>query len=898
MNYILRQINRKIQFLKSTNRQIELKPHYQAKLEFYLNVILGYLWNKNWAEVSDDSREYILNCILKPSVGSIISIIRTLDVSKEIYGNKKNKKVYAALEKYPKLRNQIIGHGYSFEDDIDNYLLSFDELFDAIETSDIDIIKEDFDIVYVEEEKNGIYYGISYKSDGVDYIHWQCPQKTCNLVIKSLYVHCNDSYFRISPFILIKDESSIYTFCSIEEKLTGRARFNRIITTGNIQIEIDELCSTIVNDDGIKRRNSNGTIINNFANNYNKYIDVGISSTTLDFLTKNKASVFATLWGHGGVGKTASIQYVCDLLCKSEGKKFDYIIFLSAKDRYYNYYRGRIEKLDDNISSLNQIVEYINRIIYNISSFDVDKILNFDGKLLLIFDDFETFNKEEKKRITEFISQLNINHHKVVITTRSATLITGVEIQTSELNIDSTISFFKDALKNEFPSFNIALIERDLSHPDFKEKIYQITSGRPLFILQLVVLLVQKSDLSEVIKNDIKTSEEAKSFLYNRIYDYLSIVGRNMFLAIGLLADENELSGLTENLRFILNLEDKEDEFQKALNELIKLKIIVVEEKDFFKIYSQDIYEYMKSYYQTKGEYYDGNITSRFNTIAQRKDRNTELALLESADNSRMISTELEVENKYRFLINRDKTSESTKIKAILNFASYLSMNGKYDKTIKLFKDYYHIFGKNYPYIYAYSKYLWAEGSSENKNESILIIKKYFETKPRIEQNQYLDLLGILTMYMGVYAINEKDDYKERLTYGNITKEDYKQFCTSQRLTFTDILRYPGGHLYKTIKDLNLMDLTPSCRNSVLNGLTHFVEICIRLNKFSYGIEVCDKMIKDMPENLQTPFIHKKNKIESFISPTPLLDVTNRVPQSDIGIKLKEAINKKKVQNI
>lgn len=48
MNYILRQINRKIQFLKSTNRQIELKPHYQAKLEFYLNVILGYLWNKNW----------------------------------------------------------------------------------------------------------------------------------------------------------------------------------------------------------------------------------------------------------------------------------------------------------------------------------------------------------------------------------------------------------------------------------------------------------------------------------------------------------------------------------------------------------------------------------------------------------------------------------------------------------------------------------------------------------------------------------------------------------------------------------------------------------------------------------------------------------------------------------
>lgn len=887
MNYVLRQINRKIQFLKSTNKKIELKPHYQSKLEFYLNIILGYLWNKNWENISDENREYILNCILKPSVGSIISIIRTLDISKEIYGNKKNKKVYAALEKYPKLRNQIIGHGYSFEDDIDNYLSSFEELFEAIENADIDIIKNDFDIVYVEEERNGIYHGVSYKSDGVDYINWQCSKETCNLICKSLYIHNNDNYSRISPFVLIKDESSIYTFCSIEEKLTGRAKYNRIITTGNIQIEVGEFCSTIINDDGVKRKNANGTIINNFTNNYKKYIDVGISSITQDFLTKNKASVFATLWGHGGVGKTASIQYVCDLLCKSEEKKFDYIIFLSAKDRYYNYYRGRIEKLDDNISSLNQIVESVNKIIYNIPSFDVEKIYEFEGKLLLIFDDFETFSKDEKKNITEFISQLNINHHKVVITTRSATLITGVEIQTSELNIGATINFFIDALKNEFPEFNISLIEKDLENEEFREKIFQITSGRPLFILQLVVLLVQKSDLREVIKNDIKTSEEAKNFLYNRIYDYLSLVGKNMFLAIGLLADENELSGLTENLRFILNLEDKEDEFQKAINELIKLKIITVEDKDFFKIYSQDIYKYMKSYYQNKGEQYDGNITSRFNTIAQRKDRKTELALLESADGSRMIATESEVENKYRFLINRDKTSETTKIKAILNFASYLSMNGKYDKTIKLFEDYYHMFGRVYSYIYAYSKYLWAEGSSENKQESISIIKIYFETKPRIETDQYLDLLGILTMYMSVYAINEKDEYKEMLTFGDITKEHYKQFCKNQRQTFSEILRYPGGHLYKSVKDLNLMDLSPSCRNSVLNGLTHFVEVCIRLNKFTYGIEICDKMINDMPENLQKPFIHKKNKIESFINPSPALEAPSNVPQSDIGIKLK-----------
>ena len=121
-------------------------------------------------------------------------------------------------------------------------------------------------------------------------------------------------------------------------------------------------------------------------------------------------------------------------------------------------------------------------------------------KILLIFDDFETFSKEEKIKITEFVSSLNINHHKVVITTRSANLITGIEIQTSELTKDQTVNFLIEALKNEFPSFNREQLEIELKKIDFQEKIHEITSGRPLFILQLVVLLIQTNNLKRLNK--------------------------------------------------------------------------------------------------------------------------------------------------------------------------------------------------------------------------------------------------------------------------------------------------------------------------------------------------------------------------------------------------------------
>ncbi len=886
MNYISYLLNRRITFLRSSNRKNELEPHYQAKFEFYLLLSLGYVWNKNIERIDELEKEQILNTILRPSVGSIIEAIRVVDVDHEFFGNKKLKKLSELLNSYPSIRNELIGHGYSFEDNIDNYLDIFDKLFAAFDNNDT-IVTKDFDIIKVDALQNSIYFGTSFKPDG-NYLAWQCPKQSHEFEIAHIYIYekSSNSYSEISPFIYIEDESSIFLYRSIEERLTGRAKYNKLITTGSKVFESLAFQNITINNDGVKIKHPNGTIINVFEKNYSKYIDVGIVPDVIKFLTKNKSSVYATLWGHGGVGKTASIQYICDFLCQQPSRSFDYIIFLSAKDRYYNYYKGEVNTIDDKITSLNEIFLYINKVLFGKESFGRDEILNFEGSLLVIIDDFETFSSDEKKHISDFINELNINHHKVIITTRSAMLITGVEIQSNELSVEDTASFLRKALLNEFPTFNISLIEKDLGSIDFKQKLHKITSGRPLFILQFATLLVQNGGVNDIINFDIKSTPNARNFLYDRIVDYLSLDAKNMFLAIGLLADNNDHTGLLDNLRYILNLEDKEDRFQSALNELVKLKLVHVEEK-FFKVYSPEIHDLMKDYYQKKTNDYDGNITSRFNSIAERKDLETELALLEAANASRSMSNASEVENKYRYIINRKKTSKETKLKAILNYASYLSLNGQNEKSVKLFDDYYPIFRNNYAFINNYSKYCWSNNDNDIKRKSITIIDDYFVTRPHISQEEYLELFSLSVTNQTILAITEKDELKSMKDWEYISDDDYKTKSKAIRSNFLAVFK-TGNKLYKKCIDIDLMQLSPSCRHYVLNGLNHFVDIAIRLNKWQMGIEVCDKIINSMPDNFQKPYVMKKKRIESFISPTN----TIIEPETDLAIKLKEALNK------
>ena len=271
MNYITNQIDRKINLLKGLGNKSALKVHYQAKLEFYLILILSYLWNKNFEEVSEDDKEKVIETILKPSIGSIISTSRTLDIHAEFFGNKKMKNFLKAINEYPKIRNEKIGHGYSFEDNLDEYLEVFERLIFKIEESSIFLFDDSIDFIITSGKSDDIHIGIQYKSNGSDYLAWSCPDKVFSFKPRSVYIKTKNDYFRVSPFIHIENENDFYSFASIEEKLTGRVKFNQLIRTGKTYLEFEELAKIDIANDGLKRKTSNGTVINEFTKNYKNY---------------------------------------------------------------------------------------------------------------------------------------------------------------------------------------------------------------------------------------------------------------------------------------------------------------------------------------------------------------------------------------------------------------------------------------------------------------------------------------------------------------------------------------------------------------------------------------------------------------------------------------------------
>ncbi len=878
MNYIFSQLDRKIKFLKFENQYSDLKTYYQAKLELKLIFILGYLWNKNFDKIEENNKEQIINAILKPSIGSIIQIIRTLDISNEFFGNKAIKKLNQKINEYPAFRNEKIGHGYSFEDDKDSIIEFYEEFFKIFEDKEVNKIFNNVKLIKVTSSDTDSFKGIIYESDGANYKGWVCPKQTKEFSVGDVYIQTdNTNYLRVSPFILIESEDEFYSFCSIDEKLTGRTKYNRINKTGQKVIDILEFEKLIISQDNFKIKSANGTVINIFDKNYKKYIDVGITTKVITFLEKSKAFVFATIWGHGGVGKTASIQRVCETLCNQEKKLFDYIIFLSAKDRYYNYYQGKVFNISDKITSLEDIVTKINLIMFDENIYNEEKIIKFKGKLFIIIDDYETFLKSEKSKIIEFIKKLDINHHKVVLTTRAVNLITGEEIQTKELGKEETIKFYIESIKNEFPNYNISHLNEELKCSNLQNKIFEITFGRPLFILQLGILTVQFGSLKEATKININTTKEAINFLYDRIYDYLSVDAKNMFLAISLITEENDLTGLLNNLRFILNKEDKEEDFQASLSELVKLKIITIEDKDFFKVYSLEVYNLMKVYYSKKGSEYDGGITSRFNLLNVDENYSTEESLLANADASKLIENEIEVENKYRYILNREKTPYELKRTALLNFAKYLvTTRGKHFKAIKLFEDYNHLFSKDFSYVINFAPTCWADGNYENKLKSIQVLSNFLSLNSKtLPLENDLEVLGMLTTYKSILVVSERDELKSLLRSGEIDDKQYQNLYQKQKIEFRDILRFPGLKLWKYIKNIDLMTLSPNCRNQVLDGLTHLSEICIRNNRFDFTKDICNKIIQEMPQNYHNPFISKLNKIDNIENKNkPITEVT------------------------
>ncbi|MDW8346413.1 MAG: NB-ARC domain-containing protein [Bacteroidia bacterium] len=882
-----------------------LKQHLQARFEYVLVYLLAYLWNKNLDKLDYEDKEFVFQSVIKPTVGTLVSICRRLDIEKEVF---KKSKLSQALDEYPSVRNELLGHGFVYEDAPEKILSALQDLYDLVLAADLPILNDNVDLVHVTNSENMVYKGILYKSDGSSYIPWSCPKAVGSFKLGSLYASTGlNTYFRLSPFIEITSYGQeLYFFNSIDEKLLGKVKYNRLLHTGIYYKEWEELCELDITNDGLKLKSHNGTIRNVYENNYRKYIDIGIKGKLKTFLIKNNASVCATVWGHGGVGKTATIQSLCEDLANDQKKVFDYIIFLSAKDRRYDYYTGNIEEINDRIATFSDLIKGVNKILFNIESDDPNPIIQIDGKkVLLVVDDLETFPKEEKDKIEEFISALNTNNHKVIITTRAANITIGQEFQTNELSEQETVRFLLEVIKNEEIG-NEEVIKRQLEYADNSQKLFEITSGRPLFIFQFAFILGQRG-LNDALNFKIKEGETAISFLFGRIYDYLSPKAKDLFVVLSLLVTKDDLSNVIEKAQYILDLENDADTFNSAVNELVKLKILKIDdERKYFEVYSKEIFQIMSDYYEKRP------LTQRKNWEDKRDQVNRALdvehSLLLTANANRLSKSEIEVIDSYKKIVNRTTSPLNIKLQAILNLAAYLVDRGKKEDALKYLDDYsYHfnknaVKGSNERLCYAtftkmWAIYYWANGTREQKEKAIQILLNYASSGFDFNEDIDLEIAGMLLQYRSIIVISDWQNLKEKRKYNEIGISEFNSARNKQKQDCKDIHDKHGIKLYNAVVQKKLEDISSGARQNVIAGLYSFLEVLIRLQKIDFALKICDYVLNCAPKNFHPQFKKKQEwfyflEYRNATKNQNITTTTNEV--SEFGMKLREALNKKK----
>ena len=853
MDYISRLIKKKINLNGGRKNIGNVKLFLQVNFEYDLIFIMSYLWNKNINNLGQQQKESIYAKIQRPSIGDIVNIIRDLDSTNEQICGKKIREI---INKYPSFRNEKFGHGYSFADDEKNFITEISSMIEELENG-VPILKGNYDIVNVEENNNGILEGVVFHGDG-NYDNW--AQRTIDIDLDiALYVKNGTNYYKLSPFILIEDDDKFYMFRCVEECLLGKLKYNKLFETKTITKEWEHFAEFCSSEDDFKRISSNGTIINRFDNNYStfKYIESKSVQKKIDEFIKNKSCVYATLWGHGGVGKTAAVQNYCDKLQTDKERKFDYILFASAKDRLYDCYTGTIRTIDDNATFVT-IIKNLNKLVFNKEIFDVTLIEQSDAKILLIIDDFETFSGEDKKDIEKFIRNLNITNHKVLITTRTNTII-GEEIITSELNEEETIIFLLEIYRTLFNQE--LLLGKD---EKIKSQIYKITSGRPIFILQFAYICAQ-SGIEQASKYDIKNSKEAIDFLYGRIYEYLTDNAKKVFSVMGILVNQEDMTNLLDKVRYILNLENDEN-FREYVAEIEKLRLIEIIDNKFYKVYSLEILDIMKSCFEKLDESIKTNFRNRIKQVSKDKNLDNDHALLASANNAKYSKSEQEVVGLYQAILNRKSTKKEIKVKALLNVVEYLYNDRGNKSTAIGILDKYELDYKNNPeFIKMYATYLKSE---QNDEKAIEILSTYFaEGTGKLNNDKDIELFGLLVTYKSLYWLDLREETKMGYKYGEIYEDDYRKQLNEQSRAFKEIKKNQGQRLIDLIQNVDFQKISSGARQNLMTAVYQYIEICIRLRDWQNGKFLCAYVNNHLAKyNYGLNFQLKKNRIEGYES--------------------------------
>ena len=546
------------------------------ELDFLLIYIFCHLWDLEQDDLTIENKENIKNGLSNGAHGDYTNLLKILDdnIYKKttsesltisiINKNMKEEKQKLNLENLSFIRNNTDGHRYSTGNEIDLKNKYYDELILLLQNYINKNISKEQKIIKIIKTENSHYIGKEYTGNTPtkitfsfkDYGHFELTDN----YLYSFYEDSKGAYkfVPLSPFIDFDENTArIDILSQLKEAKNCTVLYNSYpsISNGVYFQRCSKNWGNILNfqtKDDDRSFSNNGLIINQFKPNYLAYKEFGVKKQIIEYLygQSSQSSVELTIWGHGGVGKTAVVQSVCKDLFDDDTRKFDYVIFCTAKDRIYTAI-GRIEvkEIPKNVSSYADIIALVNKIIgYNSDLTLEENIIQTDFKILIIIDDFETLSKEDRIKVHDLISKLNVNKHKVLITTRNKTESQRF-ISTDELNDDNSFTFLKSVILNNSNKLTQKKLINELENASIEDikLIKQLTEGRPIFIMRLADMLEKEKSLEKVLmrKKKISRSENAVEFLYGRYINHLeeeNPLSKQIYLAIGGIGYQSSLS--------------------------------------------------------------------------------------------------------------------------------------------------------------------------------------------------------------------------------------------------------------------------------------------------------------------------------------------------------------------
>lgn len=594
-------------------------------LSYCLNLCLGFLWQQT--KLTDDEKKLVISFDKKNvTEGDKKKVLDKLftgekdELTKQLISSEGLEK----LGEFVMHRNQY-AHSFIFIDVAQENFVD-----DMIQVKKyIPMLSSEKDISFVVlmrlNEKTGDYEAWRYTSDGSLPTRASISPRRIREdgeVIKEFprtYMELGGKYYMLSPFVHIDPiADQTYVFSSLLTPENGRFKLSALYPrsdkelTRNIcfcefKTESAGSFDKAVTDPGT------GISISKFKPNYieDAYVDniTGIEERIKSQVsgTESRSSVICTIWGHGGVGKTACVQHIIKSMAKDRNSQYEVIVFVSAKNREFDIVNGSVNTLNGAIYGCDDVVREIMRVWQHRDISDdelegaYDEVANYgtygqSGRLLLVIDDFETIPDAEKEKVFALFGRASAEYVKVLITTRNKGAITsGTRIDVSELNLDDTRRFIREYIKNlamldgSFNSISDNL-KKLTSDADIIKDIYAATKGRLIALRYVCNELRTKSceynDGMDKFISELERSGNMMRFLYGYAFEQMGEDGaaaEKVFAAISGIVDVRSLEfDARELVRMLDNICDDlgENRIYKLLSLLEDWKLIDVIQKD------------------------------------------------------------------------------------------------------------------------------------------------------------------------------------------------------------------------------------------------------------------------------------------------------------------------------